>query len=133
MDSTNDRQFFSIVSLWAEKAIHELKKLKENRTPNLYILSNNYGIADYYANGLKLESTSSTGLNYSLILLAEMKELTKNSKRKTILKEKIQNAKKTRLTLQKILENEEVITEEVDESLKFFEDISKKCRDYLES
>jgi hypothetical protein len=131
MGSIEDKSFFSNMGFRTKSAAKELTRLKEGKTPNLYILSNSYEILDYYKNGLKIDATSPTGLDYSPLLIKNMACLMKHPETKNILLKRISNAKKTKIVLEKIAEDGNASLEEIEEGIEFFEELSKKCKEYV--
>jgi hypothetical protein len=130
MNSIEDKSFFSRIGFRTTSAVKELTRLKEGKTPNLYVLSDNYEIADYYGKGLEIESNKE-GLNYSPLSKIEMVELLKHPEKRKVLLSKISNAKKTKLVLEKIAHEGNAPSDEIDEGIKFFEGLAKMCKEYL--
>ena len=70
---------------------------------------------------------------YRVLMLDDLEELIKNPNREQILRERLNNTKNTRLTLEKITKGENVSPKEIEDSIGFFRELSKKCRKYMDS
>ena len=134
MISERDRLFFPSIGFRAETAIKELDNLKEKRDYNELAMNDVYGIVIYCESSLNREfSITMLGDAYRVLMLDDLEELIKNPERETILRERLNDAKNTRLTLEKITKGENISTEEIEESIEFFKKLSKKCRKYMNS
>ena len=134
MISERDRLFFPSIGFRAETAVKELVNLKEKRNYNELAVKDVYGIVVYCESSLNREfSITMLGDAYRVLMLDDLEELIKNPNREQILRERLNNTKNTRLTLEKITQGEDISPEEIDGSINFFKELSKKCRKYMNS
>jgi hypothetical protein len=118
-----DKLSVSAIRFRSERGIEELVKVKEKKDYNQSALGNAQSIVDYFYTILDKNRSipiSAPPIYFKLLLDG-------------ISEERIEGVKNTKLTLEKIAKKEEVCSDEVDEGINFFSELSYKCTEYLGS
>lgn len=111
-------------------AIDALKKLRDNRSFEEFKIKDAYAIIQNCEKALCGKcSFKDYQEEYNKILLGDLEKLRKEYHGKDIFIKRVEEITHTKSILERIINKEEVSKEEIEEGIKTFEDLSKKCLD----